>query len=81
MVCESDMTSEIGRELELPKTPMAMTKLEARLLKRKHFATIVEDMYETKVRMTKMKGITARSASLSALSCDASLVNTATSLR
>lgn len=56
---------------------MAVTKLEALLLKPKSRVTICETPYDTRVCMTKMTGITARSASLSAFSWAASFVKTA----
>lgn len=76
-VCDRDRTREMGSELELPKTPMAVTKLEARRLKPKSRATIQATVHDTKVWTTKMTGMTASSTSLSALSCEASLVKTA----
>lgn len=58
-------------------TPMAVTKFEALLLKPNRRVTICDTPYDTRVWITKMTGITARSASLSAFSWAASLVKTA----
>ena len=70
------MTSEIGREFELPNTPIAVTKLAGRLARPKAFDTARETRYETRVWTTKITGMTARSTSVSAVSWDASFVKT-----
>ena len=70
------MTREIGSEFELPNTPIAVTKLAGRLERPNAMETPRETRYETSVWMTKMTGMTARSTSLSAVSCDASFVKT-----
>lgn len=75
-VCESERTREMGSEFELPKTPMAVTKLEARLLNRNTFATRTDTVQDTKVWTMKITGMMARSESFSALSCEASFVKT-----
>jgi hypothetical protein len=57
-------------------TAMAATKLDCRFLNRQHRETTAEQRYETEVWMMKMTGMMARSVSLSAVSCEANLVNT-----
>jgi hypothetical protein len=56
---------------------MAITKFCGRFLNPKSLETARAHRYETKVWATKMKGITASSTSLSAVSWDASFVKTA----
>ena len=58
------------------RTPMATTKLVCRLPKPKPLDTILAQSHEINVCTMKMKGMTAKSDNLSALSWDASLVNT-----
>jgi hypothetical protein len=77
MVCDNDKISEIGREFEFPKTPMAVTKFEARLLNRNTLATRIDTTQLIRVWTMKIAGMMARSVSFSALSCDASFVKTA----
>ena len=55
---------------------MATTKFCARLWKRNALETTIAQTYDIKVWMRKMTGMTARSASFSAVSCEASLVKT-----
>lgn len=78
IVCERERTREMGSEFELPKTPMAVTKLDARLLNRNTLAIKIETTHDTRVCTIKMAGMMARSDSFSALSWDASLVKTKT---
>lgn len=66
----------MGSEFELPKTPIAVTKLDARLFSRNIFATTIDTVHDTSVCSMKMAGIIARSDSFSAFSCDASFVKT-----
>jgi hypothetical protein len=55
---------------------MAMTKFRGLFLNRNALATPTEHKYDTNVCTKNMTGITASSASLSAVSCEASLVKT-----
>lgn len=58
-------------------TPMAVTKLEARLLKPNALDTVTDAQYDTVVMTTKMTGMMPSSENLSASSWDASFVKTA----
>ena len=73
-VCDREITSDIGRELEFPKTPIAMTKFFCRFFKRIQLDTDQAHPYEMSVCTINMRGIMARSASFSAVSCEASFV-------
>ena len=85
------MTSEMGREFELPKTyysqhcfqiwnrrptPMAMMKFCCLFFSLKPFDMPQAQRYDIRVWPMKIKGMMARSTSFSAVSWDASFVKT-----
>ena len=77
MVLESEMTREMGREFELPKTAIAVRKFFGRFsVKPNSLATTHAQIHDTNVCVKKMNGMIARSDSVSAVSCEASLVKT-----
>lgn len=76
MVCDKDMTSDIGREFEFPNTPIAIRKLRGRFLKPRALPTRYEQRNDTRVWTTKMTGMMASSTSLSGVNWEASLLKT-----
>jgi hypothetical protein len=61
---------------DLFRTPIAVTKLAGLFPKPNAFDTAIDTKYDTRVWMTKITGITAKSSSFSAVSFDASFVKT-----
>ena len=70
------MTREIGSEFELPNTPIAIMKFFCLFLSPSPFDIAHAQRYDINVCAIKMSGMMAKSASFSAVNCEASFVKT-----